>query len=109
MPALIAAVLLPWLLLGAGCASEVAARTADNTPPHVTGELLVQFEEDVSPAEAERLVAERNATIISAQQERGLYRIAPRMGLGLEQAMEEFQNTSGVRFVEPNVRHQPYR
>lgn len=70
---------------------------------HVRGQLMVRFTGGVSPGQAEAILAERRARVLTRYADPRLFHIALPADLSVEQGVELFQALGEVEFAEPNM------
>jgi general secretion pathway protein D len=77
---------------------EMARRTAS----FVENELLVKFREGVAREQAMAVLSIHGAVVLRHYESLNLFHIRLRKGLGVEEALEEFQEVPEVEYAEPN-------
>ncbi|MEJ7740116.1 MAG: S8 family serine peptidase [Chitinophagaceae bacterium] len=73
-----------------------------NTRFFLPDEFTVQFNEDITDTEAEKIIAYKKATIVQTQRTPGYYTLSVPEGKGLFETIREFSSLDEVMFAEPS-------
>jgi general secretion pathway protein D len=71
---------------------------------YTSGEILVKFKDNVSADNADKIISEKEASVIKHSEDINVYRIKIRPKQEVEDAVEEFASLEDVLFAEPNYR-----
>ncbi|HDY88603.1 MAG TPA: hypothetical protein ENH82_10915 [bacterium] len=69
-----------------------------------SGEILVKFKDNVSSDNANKIISEKEASIIKHSEDVNIYRIKIKPKQEVEEAVEEFTSLEDVLYAEPNYR-----
>ena len=93
------------LMLGAGLASSMAQKPAE--PQFVPGQVLVKFNEDVSPDRIHEIVQEEGGHVKNVIGRTGVYLITLPDKVDVNEAVKRFSARPEVRYAELNYRALP--
>lgn len=88
--------------LDAQSRASAGGKTQQSTPPHLDGQILVRFNDDVQSEQVSSIIRQLDCQILTRYNDSQLFHLELPNGLSVTDAVREFASLDEVAFAEPN-------